>query len=370
MTSETKRLFMCQSAARFRRGMARVVAGLALTTLCGAQTIAGFLPNPIRTVSTIPPNGDVNPNGVVFVPKDFPGTTLAAGDLLVTDFNNNQNLQGLGTTVLHVPQSGSPSVFYTADSTHTGLSGALGTMHAGFVLVGSFPTYDGTCATAQAGSILILNSAGQLDATIAGELVDGPWGMAVYDEGYKAHAFVTNALNGTVTRFDLAVTKGAIGLTDAVTVASGYRFSCDPASLVDAPAGLVYEPKTDTLYVASTLDDAVYALTGAGSATSSLGTGTVIYQDSTHLHGALQLALTPTGHLLVTNNDVINSNVGEPSEIVEFTTAGQFVKQIPVDPNLGGSFGVQTSNLGNNVSQLAAVDDNAVTLTIWTIPTH
>jgi len=41
--------------------------------------------------------------------------------------------------------------------------------------------------------------------------------------------------------------------------------------------------------------------------------------------------------LLVTNNDVINSDPNQPSEIVEFTKHGEFVKEIPVDPNQGGS---------------------------------
>ena len=30
-----------------------------------------FLPSPVVTVSTVPPNGDVNPYGVAFVPKNF-----------------------------------------------------------------------------------------------------------------------------------------------------------------------------------------------------------------------------------------------------------------------------------------------------------
>src|SRR5208282_4701205 len=38
---------------------------------------------------TIPANGDLNPYGVVFVPKDFPsGGKIAPGDVLVANFNN------------------------------------------------------------------------------------------------------------------------------------------------------------------------------------------------------------------------------------------------------------------------------------------
>jgi hypothetical protein len=101
---------------------------------------------------------------------------------------------------------------------------------------------------------------------------------------------------------------------------------------------------------------------------SSSGPGDIVYQDNTHLHGALAMAEAPNGHLLVTNNDVINADVNQPSEIVEFTRWGEFVKEIAVDPNLGGSFGVMALRTGGDSAVLAAVDDNALTLTIWTLP--
>jgi uncharacterized protein YjiK len=69
----------------------------------------------------------------------------------------------------------------------------------------------------------------------------------------------------------------------------------------------------------------------------------------------------------VTNNDVINADANQPSEIVEFTKDGNFVKEIPVDPNLGGSFGLAVSSHDHDTAILAAVDDNTATLTIWTI---
>ena len=64
--------------------------------------------------------------------------------------------------------------------------------------------------------------------------------------------------------------------------------------------------------------------------------------------------------------DVINSDPNQPSEIVEFTTGGQFVAEIPVDPNQGGSFGLAVKANGQT-AKFAAVDDNTATLLIWTI---
>jgi len=119
--------------------------------------------------------------------------------------------------------------------------------------------------------------------------------------------------------------------------------------------------------VASTLDNIVFAVPDASRRTSSDGPGYIVYDDPTHLHGALAMAEAPNGHLLVTNNDVINADPNQPSEIVEFTKDGNFVKEIPVDPNLGGSFGLNVSVQDNGTAILAAVDDNTATITIWTL---
>ena len=72
----------------------------------------------------------------------------------------------------------------------------------------------------------------------------------------------------------------------------------------------------------------------------------------------------------MTKNDAINGDPEQPSEIGEFTLGGQFVKQVSVDPNQGGSFGLQTANLGYNTAKLAAVDDNQNMLVIWSLPAH
>ena len=130
-----------------------------------------------------------------------------------------------------------------------------------------------------------------------------------------------------------------------------------------APGGLYYDKTTDLLYVASADDNAVFSISNASARTSDGGTGTTVYSDAAHLHGALMMSKAPNGDLLVSNADVINSDSTQPSEIVEFTTAGQFVKELSVDPNQGGSFGLVASP-----GQLAAVDDNTSGLFIWTIP--
>ena len=94
--------------------------------------------------------------------------------------------------------------------------------------------------------------------------------------------------------------------------------------------------------------------------------GTIIYTDAIHLHGPLAMAEAPNAHLLVSNSDVINPDPNQPSEIVEFTKQGQFIKQLSVDPAQGGSFGLAVK-ANQDDAFFAAVDDNTATLTVSTI---
>jgi hypothetical protein len=318
----------------------------------------------------VPPNGDVNPYGVAFVPSGFPGKTLNPGDILVSNFNNAANLQGTGTTIVRIQPNGQRSLFFQGNAQQKGLSTALGILRAGFVLVGSFPSADGTCTTASPGGLLLIDTNGNVVETITGYGINGPWDMTVVDEGKDVTAFVANGLSGTIVRLDMEFTPAGLAVQHSTEIAAGYQHQCDPATFVDAPTGLVYEPFYDALIVSSTLDNAVFAVPHAAQATNNQGTGTIVYQDPAHLHGALAMAKAPNGHLLVTQNDAINSDPNQPSEIVEFTLGGQFVKQLPVDPNQGGSFGLQTANFGNNTAKLAAVDDDQNVLIIWTLPAH
>jgi len=328
-----------------------------------------FLPAQVHPVSTVPPNGDVNPYGVAFVPAGFPTGTVNRGDILVSNFNNKKNLQGTGTTIVDVPAGtgGTVSVFFQGKGL-LGLSTALNILRKGFVLVGNFPSHDGTCGNALNGSILVINSSGQLVSSIADPLfINGPWDSALYDQGDKAKLFVANGLTGTIVRLDLIVSSTGVTLDGETQIASGYLHQCDPVTFVDAPTGLVYDPTLDVLYVASSDDNAVFSISGAGSATTDRGRGRVVYESMKRLHGPLGMIMAPNGDLVVANNDSINPDPTQPSELVEFTTTGQFVKEISVDANFGGSFGLAVETQGNIV-HFAAVDDNVSTLLDWQYP--
>jgi DNA-binding beta-propeller fold protein YncE len=198
-------------------------------------------------------------------------------------------------------------------------------------------------------------------------LINGPWDSALFDQGNSAKFFVANGLTGAVVRLDLLVTGSGVKVKASTQIASGYAHACDPVTFVDAPTGLVYDPTRDVLYVASSLDNAVFAVGAAGETNQDRGRGTLVYSDSVHLHGPLGMIQAPNGHLIVSNNDSVNSDPNQPSELVEFTKQGQFVKQISVDPQQGGSFGLAVMTAAG-AAKLAAVDDAQNILLIWTLP--
>jgi hypothetical protein len=316
----------------------------------------------LTTTSTVPANGDVNPYGVAFVPRGFPGGgTLQPGDVLVSNFNNSMNLQGTGTTIVENAPNGSSSVFYQGPS-GLGLTTALGVLKEGFVIVGNVPTTDGTSATIQPGSLIILDRSGHVVANLTStKLLDGPWDLAVNDRGNNPQLFVSNVLSGTVTRIDLKITHHGqkIQVMGETQIASGYAHRSDPAALEVGPTGLAFDPRKNVLYVASTEDNAIYAVTNASTTHSDHGTGRVIYQDNTHLRGPLGLAQAPDGDLIAANGDAIHPDPQgrQTSELVEFTPKGRFVGQFSIAPGQpGGAFGVALGGSGHNLI-LAAVND-------------
>jgi hypothetical protein len=325
--------------------------------------IIGRLPlQPTKSFSTVPANGDVNPYGVALVPGGFPtGGSLTAGDLLVSNFNSSSNLQGTGSTIVNIAPDGTQSVFYQGP-TGLGLATALGVLKRGFVIVGNLPaTYDsnGNVQSVGQGSLMILDRSGNPVANLTNSsLIDGPWGMAIIDQGSRAQVFVSNVLNGTVTRIDLKLPKSGdnVVVQDMVQVASGYAQRPNLAALWVGPTGLAFNANKTILYVASTDDNAIFAVKNATKTRGKTGTGKMVYQDPAHLRGPLGLVSLPNGDLLTSNGDAINPDPNQASELVEFTVRGQFRGQLSTSASQGAAFGLVV-NASRKTLELATVND-------------
>lgn len=302
-----------------------------------ASFIGPFAPNPPAIATTVPANGDVNPYGIVTVPRSV--GSLHAGDLLISNFNNSANQQGTGTTIVQIPPggndtAGTASVFAQIDPSSlpgpcpggVGLTTALSVTRTGFVIVGSLPTTDGTSATAQAGCLIVLDSRGHVLETIAGGPINGPWDMTATDHGAITTLYVTNVLNGTVAAGGSVVDRGTVVrirlltipgirpfVLDEDVIATGFSERTDPAALVVGPTGVALG-RDGTLYVADTAANRIAAIEGAPFREFPAQNGGRTVSSGGDLNGPLGMTLAPNGDILTAN--------GGDGNIVETTRAG------------------------------------------------
>ena len=240
--------------------------------LAGGGGFLGSFTKVCQIASTVPATGDVNPYGVAVVPRST--GNLVAGDILVSNFNNSNNLQGTGTTIMQVSPSGAATVFAdlsTQTSRRVGLTTALAVFRNGDVVVGSLPTTDGTASTSNAGALFVLNSSGSLIETIRGSGINGPWDLASYDGGGFGVLFVTNVLNGTVAAGGAVVDRGDVvrivldfttsppTVLQRVVIGSGFAERTDPNALVIGPTGVALG-SNGTVYVVDTLANRISAI--------------------------------------------------------------------------------------------------------------
>jgi DNA-binding beta-propeller fold protein YncE len=256
-------------------------------------------------------------------------------------------------------------VFFT--SAREGLCTALGVLRGGFVVVGNVPTTNGAFPVKQ-GALQVIDRNGNLVQTLVNStFLNGPWDLALDDHGASAHIFVSNVAIGTVTRLDVMVGANGLTVTRMVTLAKGYTVQPNVAAVILGPTGLAFDHATDTLYVASTADNAIYAVSNADQATGPVTRGTPAFS-SQRLRGPLGLRFAPNGDLLTANGDAVNADPAHPSEIVEFTPSGQFVAQYDVDASQGGAFGLDVLLDSDGAFNYAAVDDVPGSLSVYRLP--
>jgi hypothetical protein len=327
------------------------------------------------SVSTVPANGDVNPYGVALVPVTT--GNLVQGDTLVSNFNNSANLQGTGTTIMEISPEGAVQTFAQIDAGQltgpcpggVGLTTALVVLRAGWVIVGSLPTSDGTAATAQAGCLLVLNSTGQVVETFAGGPINGPWDSTVLDEGTIAELFFTNVLNGTVAangrvvntatvvRMVLSVSTATMPQAVLTTIiGSGLPARTDPAALVIGPTGVALSSSGDRLYVNDSLKNRITFISNPLTRSTSAGKGVTLSQG--------KALVDPLGLTLAPNGDLIAANGGN-GNLVEVTPKGRQIATKTVNtgggppPGAGDLFGVLATS-----DKVYFVDDGTNTLDV------
>jgi sugar lactone lactonase YvrE len=158
-------------------------------------------------------------------------------------------------------------------------------------------------------------------------------------------------------RLDVTVTSSGVTLQHTTTIATGYTVQPSDAAVVLGPTGVAFDAKSDTLYVASTAENIIYSVSDASKRTTAVKKGDVVFSDK-HLIGPLALRFAPNGNLLTANGDATdNQDPLHPSEIVEFTRHGKFVRTYNVDASQGGAFGLDTVADADGGANFAVIDD-------------
>jgi len=342
----------CGSSSKTGSSSSTTAAASVATTTTTSASSSPFLANlgtVSKVASTVPANGDVNPYGIVLVPTSV--GELQAGQMLISNFNAKESAketgQGTGTTIVQVSTAGKVSPFATIDAKTlpgpcpggVGLTTALNILPGGYVVVGSLPTTNGKSATAKYGCLIVLDSKGKTVETIASKNIQGPWDSTAKSEGSKTMLFVSNALNGgaakgiktidnsTVLRIELESSEHQMPKVLSETViAKGIPWIDSAEALVLGPTGLALA-SDGTLYVASTEDGKILAISEAMTRTTPAAKGGTVLTEGGHLKEPLGMVLAPNGNIITSN--------GGDGNMVETTPAGQQVAVQTADKKTG-----------------------------------
>jgi hypothetical protein len=355
---------------RLRAGSLVGFAGallLAGTPLAAGAASDGYLNGIHRfttLTSTVPDNGDQNPYAVVVAPVSA-GSVLK-DDVLVTNFNDHNNLQGLGSTIMRYRPATQELATFASIPRHLpqcpggiGLTTAMTMLKSGWVIVGSLPSQDGTTATKGQGCLLILDASGNVAGSITGPNINGPWGnMAVIDNGGTATLFVSNTGfdvgppgqdvvdKANVVRISLAIAPGKPPVvTDETVVGNGFGQQADKDVFIIGPTGLALGANS-TLYVSDAIHNRIAAIPNAATRKDSAGTGQDVTTDGL-LKRPLAMTVAPNGNLLVVN--------GLNGQVVEVDPAsGKQLHALWVDanraqspPGSGDLFGIAMTPSGD-----------------------
>jgi len=317
--------------------------------------------------SSVPENGDQNPYALVVAPVS--AGKIQKDDLLIDNFNDKNNLQGLGTTIVDYNPITKDLTLFAQVPRHldgcpggVGLTTAMTMLKSGWVIVGSLPSNDGTTATKGQGCLIVIKADGTVAGTITSANINGPWGnMAVIDNGATATLFVSNTGFGvgapqgddspvvnqaSVLRIELAIADGKPPtVTKETVIAGGLSEQADKGVFIIGPTGLALG-KNGTLYVSDAINNRLVAIADAATRTDSAGVGAEVTKDGL-LKRPLALTTAPNGHLLA-----VNGLNGQCVEIDPATGKQLYAQWIDADkaqspPGSGDLFGIVMTPAGD-----------------------
>jgi hypothetical protein len=249
------------------------------------------------TGSTTDPTQGYNPYGLVVAPAT--AGLITKGDLVVCNFNvGGSTSQGSGMNIvgLHPLAGSTPSTPYPIASSPDLLGcNALTMLPDDSISAAAW-------SAAQNPNPLV-SASGVVGTPFSTDTFAQPWGEAYVaaTATQPAAIYVSNApqgatnAGGTIDRISLDANNAQTSFTEILTgICSG-----GVAGMVFGPAGLTYDPASDTLYVVATSSDSVIALAGVSS----------IPKDGVVVNGQCAGAATPTPALTFSGPSMASARV-------------------------------------------------------------
>jgi hypothetical protein len=206
----------------------------------------------IATIGSSVSGNDGNPYGLVIAPAA--AGPISAGDLVVCNFNSGA-MQGSGTTIVGLHPTPGATPYPIAKSASLQGCDALAML----------PDDSIAAAAYSANTTPLVSPTGTVGMPFASDSFAQPWGTwyVAAAHGHPAALYVSD-VGGAVDRIEL----NGDSQSAFAQIATGFCGSGAPGAIY-APAGLTYDPSSDTLYVIDGSSNSVVAFTGV----SDIGAG-------------------------------------------------------------------------------------------------
>ncbi|HLY03957.1 MAG TPA: hypothetical protein VKR56_15840 [Candidatus Cybelea sp.] len=297
--------------------------------------------------------GQLNPYGLD-VAKSTNGA-FTKGDLAVCNFNNNQNIQGTGYTIVALhPQPGSTPTLVVADPTDLVGCAALALTSNDTIYAAAFSSNDNPVYSAS--GTLVTNLSGSPFNDPFGETYAQPkWGSPVVYE--------SNAADGNIIR----ISTGSSYSSEVI--ATGFPVNGGAPGSILGPSGLQYDPDHDALFVVDGDNNTVTVIENVSQAHSGClivsnrgkkfdggcGPRTKLLYSGAPLNGPISSALLFNGNLVVGNTlDPNGENL-----MIEISPEGKVLDKRNVDTGAAGAlFGMVATGTNAHNTKLFFNDDN------------
>lgn len=303
--------------------------------------------------------GQLNPYGLD-VAKSTNGA-FTKGDLAVANFNDNQNVQGTGFTIVALhPKPGSTPTLVASDPTTLLGPTALALTSNDTMFVAAFAANDNP----------VWSSSGSLITNLSGSPFNNPFGEVYapgkHDaDGKKSNDVIyeSNAGDGNIIRINIG------GSYSSEVIATGFPINGGPPGSILGPSGLQYDAQRDTLYVVDGENNSVTTISKVSSLhggclrvmahghkfAGPCGSKARILYEGAPLNG-------PISSALLFNDSIVVGNTLDPSGsnlMVEISKNGKVLDVADVDTGAAGAlFGMVATGTNAGNTKLYFNDDN------------